>query len=88
MDAPQLAIASGITQRFERNCRLDDVTVIGQCPLRLHNNVQAVILAVIRVAIFGVRLIGLHAEGIEVERVGAPLIVEGVDGWPCDTGCE
>src|SRR5215510_1167626 len=74
MGVPQLALARFVAQRFERDGDLDRVAFISHYALRLHDDVYAVILAII----FGEDAVELHAERIEEERVSPSPVVERV----------
>ncbi len=75
MRSPLFPFARFVANRLERDSDLDDVPVRGRRPLRVHDDVDVVVLA-LRLSEHTVRL---HAEWVEEENVRAALVVEGVE---------
>src|SRR6185295_4662791 len=75
MEAPQLSLASFITQRLERNSDFDRITVGGHSSLRLHHDVDTEII----IGPFGEKSVLLNSQGIEEKLVSSSSIVKGVE---------
>src|SRR4051812_44905405 len=78
MNAPLLVFTRLVTQRFERYCRLNRVTVVADHALRIKDEVDAVVFAVS----FGHNAVTLNAKRIQEYEICLPLIVKGVDVYP------